>query len=230
MPVTWGQGIIEGFSETVRAIAGHLGFSAFVTTGSDVAGLGEAAQGRADVVLLSDDADFQAIHLKAGASVDNSSATGKVFAAGLNSMAGGVAGKKVLVVGCGPVGQQAGAHLLHLGAALCLLDTDQKRASRAAQTLMKLSKHVVDIGYDLNQALLQHRFILDATPAAGIIDAVHLSGDSVVAAPGVPLGLTPRAARKAAGQLLHDTLQLGVAAMLAGVLKQAHAQTIAAIP
>lgn len=222
VPVTWGLGIIGGFAESVRAIAAHLGFNAFVTAGTDVAGFSEAAERGADLVLLSDDDDFQAIHFKAGISVDNSRATGRVFAAALDLMACGLDGKKTLVIGCGPVGRQAGLELLRRGAVLCLADSVPDKALRTAQDLQQLANCEVHVGHDLHQALLQHQYILEATPAAGIIDAEHVAGSTLIAAPGVPLGLTPRAIREAAGRLLHDKLQLGVAAMLAAAIKGSH--------
>lgn len=220
VPVTWGQGVIPGFSETLVAIAQHLGFTAQVTRETDVAGLSEAAQKRADVIMLSDDDNFRAIHLKEGFSAENSAATGKMFAAGLDLMAGGLEGKAVLVVGCGPVGEQAGLEMLQLGAALSVADVDMEKANCTAQTLQQHIKQDVVVAQDLNKALLQHHYILDATPAAGIMDAQHVDGNTLISAPGVPLGLTPQALKAASGRLLHDTLQLGVAGMLAAVVKR----------
>ena len=135
VPVTWGQGIIPGFSQTVQEIVAHLGFTAYVTRDSDVAGLSEAAERGLDVIMLSDDDDFRAIHLKTGISVDNSEATGKVFAVGLDLMAKGLKGKKALVVGCGPVGRQAGLELLQLGAKLSVMDADLEKARSTARAL-----------------------------------------------------------------------------------------------
>lgn len=222
VPVTWGQGIIPGFSQTVRKIIAHLGFTAHVTHDSNVAGLSEAAEGGAHVIMLSDDDDFKAIHLKTGKSVDNSEATAKVFAVGLDLMAGGLKDKNVLVVGCGPVGRQAGLELLQLGAKLSVIDADIEKARNTAQALQRQLKQDVSVAHDLHQALLQHSCILDASPAKGIIDTQHVAGGTLISAPGVPLGLTREARKAAFGRLLHDTLQLGVAAMLAAVVKGRH--------
>ena len=219
VPITWGQGAIPGFSETVWAIAAHLGFKAFVTHKTDVAGLSEAAERESDVVMLSDDRDFLAIHCKAGIHVHNSEATGRVFAAGLDMMAGGLAGKKALVVGCGPVVQGAGHELIQRGAMPAMADVDQDKARHAARVLKRRCNQDVAVVEDLQQAFLEHRYILDATPVAGIMGTRHVAGNTLVSAPGVPLGLTPRAAQAASGRLLHDTLQLGVAAMLAAIVK-----------
>ena len=219
VPVTWGRGIIPGFSETVEAIVDHLGFTAFVTRKTDVAGLSEAAEMASDVILLSDDNDFFAIHLKTGISVHNSSATGSVFAAGLELMAKGIQGKKALVVGCGPVGQQAGHELLQRGARLAMVDADLEKAHWAAQELTRQLNQEVRVEENLQQALLEYRYILDASPAAGIMDVQHVAGSTLISAPGVPLGLTPQAIQAATDRLLHDTLQLGVAGMMAAVVK-----------
>jgi len=221
IPITWGQGMIPGFSEAVRSIVEHLGFTAFVTHETDVAGFSETAVRGADVILLSDDDDFQAIHLKAGISMHNNAATGQVFAAGLDLMAGGIKDKKVLVVGCGPVGQKAGQELLQRGARLAMVDVDLEKARHAAQVLTQQLNIAVNVVKDIEQALMEYEYILDASPAAGIIDEQHVVGNTLISAPGVPLGLTPQAVQTATGRLLHDTLQLGVAAMMAGVVKGA---------
>lgn len=224
IPITWGQGVIPGFSETVRSIIEHLGFTAFVTHETDVAGLSETAVRGADMILLSDDEDFQAIHLKAGISVHNSTATGQVFAAGLDLMAQGIKGKMVLVVGCGPVGQQAGQELLQRGARLAMVDVDLEKARHVAQVLTKQLNTAVSVVTDIEQALMEYEYILDASPAADIIDVQHVIGNTLISAPGVPLGLTPQAVQAASGRLLHDTLQLGVAAMMAAIIKKLNVQ------
>jgi len=224
IPITWGQGMIPGFSETVRSIVEHLGFTAFVTHETDVAGLAETALRGADMILLSDDDDFQAIHLKAGISVHNSAATGRVFAAGLDLMAQGIKGEKALVVGCGPVGLKAGQELLQRGARLAMVDVDMEKACHAAQTLTRQFNRAVDVEKDMDQALTEYEYILDASPAGGIMGVQHVEGNTLISAPGVPLGLTPQAAQSAPGRLLHDTLQLGVAGMMAAVIKKSNVQ------
>jgi pyrrolysine biosynthesis protein PylD len=224
VPVTWGQGIIPGFSQTVQKIVAHLGFTAYVTRESDVAGLSEAAERGSDVIMLSDDDDFRAIHLKTGISVDNSEATGMVFAVGLGLMAKGLEDKKALVVGCGPVGRQAGFELLQLGAKLSVMDADIEKARSTAHALKRQLKQDIRVEHDLDQALLQHSCILDASPAKGIIDTQHVAGGTLISAPGVPLGLTREAQKAVPGRLLHDTLQLGVAAMIAGAVKASNVQ------
>ena len=112
IPMTCGQGIIRGFSETICNIAGHLGFFSEVTISTDVAGLAEAMEKESDIVMMADDHRFIAIHLPTGFLADNSTATGKGFAIGLDLMVGGLNGRKVLVLGAGPVGRSTVQTLL----------------------------------------------------------------------------------------------------------------------
>ncbi len=48
-----------------------------------------------------------------------------------------------------------------------------------------------------------------------VIDADSVSAKTIVAAPGMPCGVTPQATAKLGQRLLHDPLQIGVACMLA---------------
>ena len=52
VPIRWGQGVIEGFCDATASILAHLGFDAFVTGHTDVSGLGEACEAKADAILL----------------------------------------------------------------------------------------------------------------------------------------------------------------------------------
>jgi len=221
IPVTWGLGTIQGFAETVKAIVKHLGFEAYITREPNVAGLCEAAEMHSDVIMLSDDDHFSAVHLKTGKSVANAAATGKVFAVGLDLMAGGLAGQSVLVVGCGPVGRYAGFALLQLGAELSVVDLDRQKACGFAREARRLLQCEVGVADALHEALLKHRYILDASPAAEIIHEQHVADGTLISAPGVPLGLTGRALTASAGRLLHDPLQLGVAAMIVAAVHEA---------
>ena len=71
IPVTAGLGVISNFTDTVVAILSFLVFSGSVSSASDVAGLAQAMEEGVDGIFMADDA------------------TGKVFAAALNPMAGG---------------------------------------------------------------------------------------------------------------------------------------------
>ena len=76
VPIRWGKGLIDGFSETTSDILKHLGFQTFITNNSNVAGLAEALEKRADIIFLSDDDHFVALNVECRRVVDNAAATG----------------------------------------------------------------------------------------------------------------------------------------------------------
>jgi pyrrolysine biosynthesis protein PylD len=237
VPIRSGKGVIRGFSQTVAQIVTHIGFNAFVTTDTDVAGIAEAVEEKAQVILMADDQRFVALNVTRGLIVDNSEATGKGFTAGLDLMTGGLKGQKILVIGCGPVGQSAALAALHWGAEVSVFDIDFRRCQRVTdalmkrtcchenshkgtkaqrntkETLSKFSSSHVNIEQSIEKALSEHNFIVEATYAAGIIDEADITPGTYIAAPGMPLGLTPAAVRKITQRLLHDPLQLGMAVM-----------------
>lgn len=214
IPLTCGMGIIGRFSESVQSIVSHLGFDAFVTEAPDAGGLAEAVQRKAGVVMMADDDRFVAINLKTGLVSDNGEATGRGYAAGLDLMVGGLKGKEVLVVGAGPVGRGAAEALAGFGAKVSIYDIDPKRKEALVDYL--LSRNITDAVAEgrLEPALYRHRIIIDACPAADYIDLEHLQGDSFIAAPGIPLGLTEEGLRACGERLLHDPLEIGVATMI----------------
>jgi 3-methylornithyl-N6-L-lysine dehydrogenase len=220
VPLTLGAGIIEGFSEAIRRIMAHIGFPAFVTSKPDVSGIVEAYERQCGLILLSDDRDFIALNTLTRKVVSNSKATGTGYAWGLNLMAGGIRDKRVLVIGCGPVGCSAAEKLIELGAYAHVHDVDRVKAQRFAEELKGRSKNL-EVEDDLDAALRRFRLILDATPAARIIHADAVDSTTCISAPGVPLGLTPEALKKASGRILHDFLEIGVATMAALSLKEA---------
>ena len=214
IPTTCGQGVIGGFSETVSKIAAHLGFLSEVTLSTDVAGLAEAMEKQTDIVLMADDHRFIAIHLPTGRLADNSAATGKGFATGLDLMAGNLNGRKVLVLGAGPVGRSAAHTLLFKGAAVSIYDMNRQLCLDLACDMQNIHHMDIHIEKNLEQALSAHLFLIDATPMPDFIHAALISQDTIVAAPGVPAGLTAGALKKINDRLLHDCLQIGVATML----------------
>jgi pyrrolysine biosynthesis protein PylD len=214
VPMSCGQGIIPGFAEAVCAVAGHLGFRALVTASSDAAGLAEACERGADILLAADDERFVAIRTATRRVVDNGAATGCGFATGLDLLAGGVRGRAVLLIGCGQVGRSAARALAGMGALLAVVDRERDRAEALAAEVAGAAGSAVRVEAELEAALARHTLLLDASPAAGIIDAGWVGPAACASAPGVPLGLTPAAARKIRGRLLHDPLQIGVAVML----------------
>ncbi|MEN6414152.1 MAG: 3-methylornithyl-N6-L-lysine dehydrogenase PylD [Veillonellales bacterium] len=213
VPVSSGQGIITGFSQTVQQIIGFLGFSAFVTKQKDVGGLAEAVSNGAQVIFLADDDCFAAFHLAGGKVVDNGEATGRGYAAALALMAGGLEGKRTLVLGAGPVGAGAASFLLQQGANVSVYDIDSIKTERLRQ-LMPAVKAV----NELDRALAACRLVIEATPAADTIKKKYLVPDMRIAAPGIPVGINEQCQQLISGRFIHDVLEIGVASMLYAVL------------
>ena len=220
VPIRWGQGVITGFGEATAAILRHLGFNTSVTGHSDISGLAEAYEKKADVVFLSDDNDFVALNVISRQAVHNAEATGKGFAAGLDLMAGGLGDQKVLVLGCGAVGRAAALILLRFGANVSIYDTNAGHAMEFKSALSGQESDRIKIESDFDAALDGHSLVVDATNAAGIIHAKDISSQTFIAAPGMPLGLTREAANKVSDRFLHDPLQIGVATMGMAIVKQ----------
>ncbi len=215
VPISCDQGIIHGFSRTVQQIIEFLGFTAFVTDSKDVGGLAEAVQKGAKVVFLADDDHFVAIHLSTGKVVDNGEATGKGYAAALDLMAGGLQGKEVLLMGAGPVGRGAATFMTTHGAQVFVYDIN----GEAAETLIKMLPSVQVVPY-LDKALLQYRLLFEATPVADSIGTQYLTENTMISAPGIPLGVSQGGRSLISDRLIHDVLEIGVATMLFAVLAE----------
>ncbi|WP_133968741.1 3-methylornithyl-N6-L-lysine dehydrogenase PylD [Eubacterium limosum] len=209
VPVTTGIGVIGGFCDTVAGIVNHLGAKAYVTEKSDVAGMEEAFTKRADILFMADDDTFGAFNLKKGIHSDNGSATGRSFAAALE-LAAGVCGEPVLVLGAGPVGCAAAQYFLEKKARVFIYDLDIYKAGQMKEAFPEITM------LDEWQNRTWTR-ILDATTAGNFIPSSVVSGDTVIAAPGMPVGVPPETAQKCA-RVIHNTLELGVAAMLCEVV------------
>ena len=213
VPIRSGEGVIEGFSHTVKDIVKHIGFNVFVTENTDVGGIAGAVERGAEVVLMADDSRFVALNVKQGRVVDNAEATAKGFVAGLDLMVGGLKGQTVLIIGCGPVGRNAALAALHWGAGVSVFDIENRFSRHLAREVEELTGKSVNVERTFEDALRNHHLLVDATNAAGIIVEVFITPETYIAAPGMPLGLTPAAVKKISNRLLHDPLQLGVAVM-----------------
>lgn len=212
VPMTCGQGVIENFTETLCAIASYLGFEAFVSERTDAAGFAEAFESCADIMLAADDQRFVAINLVTRRISDNSQCTGKGFCEGLSQMAGGLKENPVLVIGCGPVGQSAAQYAASLGATVTLFDIEKERCRNFIETQIDDFKFCVTD--NLSSALEFHDLIVDATPAEGIIDIEAIRPEMLIAAPGVPCGVTEKGREVLSERVLWDALPIGVASML----------------
>ena len=91
IPITSGKGVIGGFCNAVKSIVSHIGCRTFIPQATDVAGLAEAFEKKADIIMLADDDRFVAIHIQSHRVIDNAVATGNGFVVGLNLMAKGLA-------------------------------------------------------------------------------------------------------------------------------------------
>jgi pyrrolysine biosynthesis protein PylD len=220
VPIRWGQGLIEGFCETTAGILKHLGFNTFVAGQSDISGLAEAYEIKADVVFLSDDNDFVALNTETRQAVHNAVATGKGFAAGLDLMARGLADREVLVLGCGAVGRSSTLALLNSGARVSIYDINPRNSQDLLNALSGTDADRITIEVGLHKALSEHSLVVDATNASEIIHAKDITPQTFIAAPGMPLGLSRDARNKVSDRLLYDPLQIGVATMGMAVVKQ----------
>jgi pyrrolysine biosynthesis protein PylD len=220
VPLDAGQGVLPGFAEAVRAIAAHLGFQAWVTSAPDAGGLAEAYRGGAGILVTADDANYVAVNLRTHGVFENNRATALGFVTALDLLAGGLAGRQVLVLGCGPVGREAVRFLRERGARVSLCDLRVERARQAAAELQAAapSAEAVRVEEDLEEALRGHRLLFDATPAPAFIQERHLCPETRIAAPGVPLGLSSGALLAAGTRVVHDRLQIGTAVMLVEAL------------
>jgi len=217
IPMTCGQGVIEGFVESVASIIGYLGYNAVITKSRDAGGVAEAVQNGAEVLFMADDDRFVAVNLRTGKVSDNGEATGKGYVAGLLHMSNGLEGKKVLVIGAGPVGTGAALALMRVGAVVSIYDIDLSASQRLSEVL-KIQGYAVKIETDLDEALNGHCILLDACPAAEFITPRHISENTMLAAPGIPLGVQASGVAQLSNRLLHDPLQIGVATMMFDVL------------
>lgn len=213
IPMTCGQGVISGFGDAVYRITTHMGFNAFITGHTDAAGLAEAFEKQAGIVMLADDHRFVALNIEKYRVIDNAVATARGFAAGLDLMTGGLAGKKCLVIGCGPVGQNAAAALLCYGAIVSVYDRDRQRSMIVRKAIYHQHNVQLTVEKSLESALGNHRILFDATNSDGIIKQKNITPDTFIAAPGMPLGLSDAACVKIGDRLMHDPLQTGVACM-----------------
>jgi pyrrolysine biosynthesis protein PylD len=220
VPIRWGQGLIEGFCNATAGILKHLGFNTFVAGQSDISGLAEAYEIKADVVFLSDDNDFVALNTETRQTVHNAVATGKGFAAGLDLMARGLADREVLVLGCGAVGRSSTLALLNYGARVSIYDINPRNSQDLLNALSGTDADRITIEGGLHKALSEHSLVVDATNSSEIIQARDISAQTFIAAPGMPLGLSRDAGIKISHRLLHDPLQIGVATMGMEVVRQ----------
>jgi pyrrolysine biosynthesis protein PylD len=218
IPMTSGDGVLKGFCGTVAKIADHIGCRVFVTLDTDAAGIAEAVQRSADILMFADEDRFVALDMQHRKLVDNADATGKGFVAGLHLMAGSLKARNVLVLGCGRVGRSAVKALMKTGCRIAVYDVEPAAYGRLSAEFNNDPDIGVQFLNNLDPALHHHELIVDASPAGNFIPARHIKPHTIVSAPGVPIGLDRSALVAIGDRLLHDPLQIGVATMLVGAL------------
>ena len=219
VPVTSGLGIITGFTESLKSIISHLGFSVILSEPTDVNGMAQAFEKKADLVFMADDDRFVVFDLKNRNIIDNTPVTALGFITALDLMANTIRSKPVLILGCGPVGLAAAKEVIKRGGQISVFDIDPSKSEALVNHIQNTETITIHVATDLQKALKAHQLIVDATPAADIIDTDHIQADTYIVAPGMPCGITKAALTQYSDQILHDPLQLGVATMLALALK-----------
>jgi len=209
IPVTVGKGVIEGFVEAVVGILAYVGADVFRTDSSDVAGLAEGVESKADIIFLADDSQFIALNLQEKRVIYNVVATARGYVTALEAMAGGVNSKQVLVLGAaGRVGWNAVLTLRERGAQVRAFDPDQSKIG------MLIKNHVSVINEpDLEEALKRNTLLFDASPLADNIRIRHVKAETMIASPSTPLMLDPDVYSMVEERLIHDSLEIGVASM-----------------
>lgn len=209
VPITSGRGVIEGFSEAVAAILNHIGLQTTITDGADVVGITEAYEQGADILFVADDRKFVAINTHTRRVVDNATSTAKAYVAALSRMANGLAGKPVVVIGVGNVGDAAISNLILRKAKPLAVDVDTQKLKNLKRRLGTR----VSVFHNSTDALRETNLIINTAPARNIINANMIHEDTLISTPAIPVCLTEAALRKAEKSLIHDPLQLGVATM-----------------
>ena len=120
--------------------------------------------------------------------------------------------QKVLILGAGPVGRSAAAYILEQGGKPYFCDTDPAREEAAVHSL----PGTAGLGGETDKKEFQ--YMIDATTAGNIITAADVTADTIIAAPGMPLGVTGEACSIAT--VIHNPLELGTLTMYYSVLKQ----------
>ncbi|MDR1656209.1 MAG: 3-methylornithyl-N6-L-lysine dehydrogenase PylD [Deltaproteobacteria bacterium] len=207
VPDPSGDGLIEGFAESLAAIALKMGVNKALVTAPKPSGLREAAALGATIVITADDLDFTAINLQTRRVSENGTATGLGFAQALFHLSGGkIAGRKVLVVGAGPVGQAAAWRLSTLGAQPIIYDLNSAKAAMSAEKIKGAWPWTPALG----QLPSDFDLIVEASTASFLWPPQTLKPGTLISAPGVPMCFKPAPHLRQ----WHDPLVTGTAVML----------------
>lgn len=205
VPISTGQGLIEGFDKALMSVASYLGCKPVLMPADSL----DLSRKHADSLLIwADDNDFYSENMLNGSSCENGWATGAGFAAVLEMMAKkNGTGKKTLVLGTGPVGKSAASFLVKRGFNVFICDIRKDIAVDAARKITGCSSLTPE---EVNTSC-KFDCLLDASPTNTFFPVSALSGNACVSAPCVPCGWLSRPELN----VWHDPLQLGTAVMLA---------------
>lgn len=206
VPITSGLGIIGGFSLGVSSILESMGFRSSVTSETDVNGFFKALENGADIIFMADDRTYLAYNRRTGVYSNNSFGTAAGYAQALDGAAGGLRGKKVLVVGAGMVGTQAVKILTGKGAIVSVTDIVYEKSLNLAHTYGATALQ------NVSEAISSHIYILNASP--GLIPGNLVSEGAIIASPGIPYAFDGEGESRAK-TIIHDPLDIGTAVMAA---------------
>jgi len=204
--VTSGLGIIGSFAQSVAAVTGAMGFESFATERADVDGIHEAYLRGADIVYMADDRRFISFNLNKKKMADNDSATARGYTEAFEGALKTFEGKRLLLMGFGALGSEFMKCLKNKGADFAVYDIDPKRLASA-------KKEGVDV-IESPEGIREYPYLIDATSQGGWLHREMLHPDVRIAAPGIPLSPDREALEMHGERIIHDPLQIGVAAML----------------
>ncbi len=216
VPITAGKGIIKGFTEAVSAILNYVGLNASISQRSDVGGFAEALEEGCNVVFAADDDFFVGFNFQTLKCSYNFDATGRAYAAVIEIKAGKLKGTSVSVLGAGRVGSAAIEYLCKKGAKVHVYDPVKEKV----ELLKRKYPEFVLPCKSTDDCLNKSDFILIATPAKDIIHEHHITSTKFFSVPAIPMGFTKAALKRIPeGNLIHDSLELGVATMALDLVK-----------
>lgn len=216
IPVSSGLGIITGFSQAVGAILRHCQIDTLVTEKTDVAGLQQAYRAHCEIAFMADDNVCAALGIGSSVSSDNGWATGRGYAAAIieaiKHQGVNPRNQRVLIIGAGPVGIAAAQYISEQRAIPVIYDLEMCKAARLAASIETCE-------YCTSPPQLNaFSYIIDASTAGDIIRAEDVTEKTIIAAPGMPCGVTAGARKKAT--VIHNPLELGIITMYFDCMKQ----------
>lgn len=165
------------------------------------------------MIFMADDDVCSSFSVGGNVYSDNGYATGIGFAAALEmTMRKRKEEKNVLVLGLGPVGRAAAEYLQNNGCKVWVYDTNPSAMEEF------LISHPEMKQLEDNRNKKEFTYIYDATPVAHVIGKEDVTKNTVIAAPGMPLGVDEDARKIAT--VIHNPLELGILTMYCDCLKQ----------